>query len=186
MRLFIALTALLVLTPTPSHAEDQAPPNAPPQWFTENVTFMTSGSGRWVADNGGYKSDQESWDAYGLEWVAGPGGYSMSGHLFGIKDGEDTDEDFWTFSQYWDPTTNRAVVQQYGWGSIGTGTMWTVGDDLWMQQTFSTFDAKSSEEGHLATHPDANSHVTSSYSIDATGQWSKNRTYTWVRDVADD
>ncbi len=185
MRYFAAfIFALIIAFPVIAEEEALPPPNAPPAWFMENIAHMTSHGGRWIADNSDYKSETETWDAYGMEWVSGPGGYSMSGRLFAIKDGVDTEENFWIFSQYWDPTTNSGIVQQYGWISIGTGTMTSIGDEgeIWMAQDFPAFDGSSTTAGHRATTPDENTHDTWSYDIDNTGHWSESRFYRWTRE----
>ena len=188
IRILLALVVLVTVSSGAAVAEEATA--APPAWFTEGVEFQTRNGGRWIADNSAYKSADEPFDAYGIEWVAGPGNASMSGRLFGVQDGEETDVDFWRFSQYWDPARKKAVVEQYGWNVVGIGHLWTEDVDgvetIKMDQTFTDFSGASRREGHTATNPGPDSHETTSWSISEDGAWSKNRTYLWKRAKIDE
>jgi uncharacterized protein YndB with AHSA1/START domain len=167
---------LAIADPTPDT-------NGPPAWYLENIRFMTADGGTWIADNTPYQSDAEPWDAYGLEWTSGPGGYSMSGRLFGIRAAERSDSDFWLFSQYWDPARQKAVVQQYGWGTVGLGSLISgeeSGDTI-LEQTMTGTDGSSSNAGHRTTNPSHNVQISTSYDIDESGEWTERRTYRWLR-----
>lgn len=59
--------------------------------------------GTWIADNAEYKSDNEPYDAYGMEWKWGVGQKSLTGRLYAIKDGKDIGSLF-QFRRYWDAT----------------------------------------------------------------------------------
>jgi hypothetical protein len=142
---------------------------------------MTSGTGVWIADNTDYISEDEPWEAYAVEWIAGPAESSMSGRLFGIKDGKPSPADFWRFSEYWDPADQSAKVQQYGWGSIGAGSLWKVGDETWTQQRFTDFEGGITHEGHRARFPDNDTFETWSFSIQPGNDWQPNRHYLWKR-----
>lgn len=180
MRILTVFVAIILMA-WPAYAEtDTPPPNAPPQWFVDDIAFLTRDGGRWITDNSDYKSEQEQWDSYGVEWRAGPNGHSMSGRLFALKDGVESSADFWSFSQYWDPASQTAVIQQYGWGQVGAGTMWVADGALWMDQAFTTYDGKTDHRGHKALHPDADTHITTSFSISPKGEWTPSRTYTWI------
>ena len=175
----------LVLAMTLSFGEAQEPvknASAPPAWYTQHIERMTSDGGRWIANNNAYQSDDETWDAYGVEWRAGPDNASMSGRLFGLKEGTEGQPDFWVFSEFWDPQRQRIVVQQYGWGSVGVGRVWRIDDTLFTQQTFSDFDGNSREEGHQITFRDDDTHETHSYGIGAGGLWTARRHYVWKRE----
>lgn len=179
MGLFLALGAVSAL----AQETETPPPDAPPGWFVEHVEYMTRGGGRWLAGNADYPDD--GWQAYAQEWMAGPGNYSMTGRLFGMKDGAESDGDFWQFSVWWDPDGRAAMITQSGWGAVGTGEIWTEGGgDVLMRQTFHAFDGGRTDQGHRAAHPDANTHITQSFDI-VDGKWRPKRRYEWVRQSAE-
>lgn len=151
----------------------------PPQWLLDDIAYQTRDGGRWVASNAAYQSDTEQWEAYGLEWQAGPGGASMSGRLFGIAGGKDS-APFWQFSQYWDPARDVVVVEQYGWGSVGLGTAWKDGEKTKMQQTFTPFEGTAREVGHIGLREGEDAYRSSSFGIED-DVWSVQRSYLWMR-----
>lgn len=152
-----------------------------PSWFTEGIEFLTRDGGRWIADNSAYQSDNEPYEAFGAEWSVDYAG-SITGRLFGILNGQETD-DFWRFRQYWHPGEGRAIVEQFGLGgAIGIGPVWKEGEDERVQQTFYGPTGNVSERGHTAVYPDENTYVTESFSI-VDGEWTPNRIYTWKRDI---
>jgi hypothetical protein len=164
-------------------ANDSADSAEPPGWYLENIQFLTADGGTWIADNSAYKSDDDVWDAYVIIWRTGPGGYSMSGRMFGVANGERSKMDFWLFSQFWNPVRKVAVVEQYGWGTIGIGTLTQGRDqgDAVVEQTFAGFDGVSTRKGHRSTNPSNVSQITTSYDIEDDGQWIEKRTYEWKR-----
>ncbi|MEZ5916240.1 MAG: hypothetical protein R3C40_01475 [Parvularculaceae bacterium] len=85
----------------------------PPQWFPGRDIGNDADGGRWIADNKVYKNDNETFDAYGIEWVSGFNGATMTGRLFGIRDGKET-SNFWEFRQYWHPGRKQGVLEQFG------------------------------------------------------------------------
>lgn len=181
MNYAIVLTLVVLCTSVAANGSEKS--NGPPDWFLQNIQFMTVGSGTWIADNSVYKSDEEDWDAYVIEWQAGPGGHSMSGQMFGLTGCERSKTSFWLFTQFWDPIQKAAAVQQYGWGVVGIGTMEQGAEDgaVLMQQTFTSFDGTSSAQVHQTSNPSENVHRTISFDLAEDGQWIKRRSYDWVR-----
>lgn len=175
----IILVAIFALFSSVALAEE-AQPAAAPQWFLDEIAALTADGGRWIADNTAYKSEQEQWDAYGVEWKSSFDGTTMSGRLFAMKDGKEIG-DFWEFRQYWHPGRKEAILEQFGWnGIVGAGKVWRDGDQTKMDQTFFTVDGVESRTGHIGALPDANTHVTESFTI--TGdEWKPNRKYVWKR-----
>lgn len=161
-------------------SQDSAPPRAAPEWFLQEIAALTAGTGRWIADNSEYKSEQEPYDAFGTEWRASFDGTTMSGRLFGIKNGKEIGN-FWEFRQYWHPERREATLEQFGWGgTIGIGKMWHEGDTTKSDQTFYTIDGVASRSGHVSSFPDSDTYVTGSFDIEA-DEWTPRRTYTWRR-----
>lgn len=164
--------------------QDLPPAAPPPAWYLEHVTNMTRDGGRWIADNSDYLSDRETDDAYGVEWIAAPGGAAMCGRLFGLREGQETRE-YWRFMDYWDPETRKVVSSQFGRGRVGHGE--TTNDDgvLVTAQRLRTFHGKTDGIGHRTENPDPDTHIAESFQIDADGEWTPNRNYTWVRQQGD-
>ena len=158
----------------------QARAEAPPDWFLEEIALLTSGSGRWEADNGAYRSDEEQYDTYVTEWRSSFDGQTMTGRLFGVTAGKES-VDFWEFRQYWHPVRQQVVIEQFGWGGvIGVGTMWREQAVTVMDQAFSAPDGREWRTGHRSHFPDGVTHVTDSFDI-ADGQWTVRRSYTWKK-----
>ena len=185
MNIFSApiLSFLLVILPAHSASAQQPLPNAPPAWFVDDVLFQTAGSGRWQTDNSSYKSEQEPWDFYQMQWTAGPDNTSMAGEMSALKDGVKSKGEFWHFSQYWDPAQKQAVVLQNGWGVFGSGPLTPNGADneLEMTQTFTRFDGNSNLQGHRVKRVSETSYETWSYLIDEDGKKIDGRHYVWLR-----
>lgn len=184
-RLLLAASVFLAACATSITAEPAATVTpAPPAWFVENIEYMTKDGGLWIASNAAYKSESEAWDSYAVEWTAGPANHSMAGRLFAIKDGKETELDFWQFSQYWNPLTNEAVLQQTGWGSSGIGVMNAYSDggpgEIETVQTFISPDRTTRLEGHRTSESTGNSHRTISFKISAE-TWEQQRSYVWKR-----
>lgn len=177
----LTIVVILVLGATNvALGEDTDPPGAAPRWFIEEIETLTAGSGHWIADNSEYKSEQEPFDAYGTEWTASFDGTTMTGRLFGVKDGKES-ANFWEFRQYWHPGRREAVVEQFGWGgTVGVGTTWPDGDVTKSDQTFFAPDGSTSRTGHVSGFPDRNTHQTDSFDI-ANDVWTARRSYTWHR-----
>ncbi len=175
----LLLVLCLALASAGLRADETPAAAAPPSWFTDNVKLMSADGGRWIASNAQYKSDDEPWEAYGVHWVAGPGNGSMSGRLFGVKDGKDS-ADFWRFSQHWDPARKVAVVEQFGWGNVGIGTFWPEGELMKMRQVFTSYRGTARVEGHQLSEVQPDSHRTTSFAIDGE-KWTPQRQYLWER-----
>ena len=161
--------------------------SAVPSWFSDDVQYSSRSGGRWLTDNAQYKSAQEQWDSYVIHWQAGPANHSMSGRMWALKDNAPSNGDFWAFSQYWNPATGEAVVQQSGWGSVGIGRLQPASSkqrdaDFEMLQLFTTFDGNSSETGHRVKRVDDDTYDTWSFSFDKNGKEVEGRYYRWRRD----
>jgi hypothetical protein len=85
MKLILAL-AIVILATGSGQAAAESPP---PDWYLEEIELLTSGSGRWEADNIAYKSDEEQFDAYVTEWRSSFDGLTMtvSDQEFSAPDG---------------------------------------------------------------------------------------------------
>ncbi len=141
---------------------------------------MSGGSGRWIADNSAYKSEQEPYDAYGIEWHAAFDDTTMRGRLFGLKDGIETG-DFWEFRQFWHPHRKEAVLQQFGTGgAVGLGTLWRDGQLTKADQQFYSSSGSVSRSGHASYFDAADRHVTDSFEI-VNDEWLPRRHYVWQR-----
>jgi hypothetical protein len=175
-----AIVLLLILCAGSVLSEESRPQGAAPEWFLQEIATLTAGSGRWIADNSEYQSEQEPYDAYGTEWTASFDGTTMSGRLFAIKDGRETGP-FWEFRQYWHPGHEEAMLEQFGWGgTLGIGTMWSEGGKTKSDQTFYTIDGGISRSGHVSHFPGSDIHITKSFDIEG-DEWISRRTYTWHR-----
>lgn len=180
MKNLLVCVLLLVAAPQPCFAQDSESPAAAPEWFIQEIAALTADSGRWIADNSAYKSEQEPFEAYVTEWSASFDGTTMSGRLFGIKDGKET-VNFWEFRQYWHPGRGAAVVEQFGWGgTVGVGIAWRDGEKTLSDQTFFTQSGSVSRTGHVSEFSDRDTHVTESFDIE-NDVWRPRRTYTWHR-----
>lgn len=188
----VVLTAVAGLAVTPGRTAD-APTTAAgqteatasdskpvPQWYLDDIEFLTRDGGRWVTSNADYQSENEPMEAYVLEWKKGYAN-SMTGRLYGVINGEPTG-DFWHFRQFWHPGLEAAQLQQFGaGGALGVGSLWMEGAVTKTRQTFFAPDGGVTEQGHEARNPDADTHVTTSFDISG-DEWKTRRTYTWKRD----
>jgi hypothetical protein len=173
----ILAPAIVILATGFGQAAAESPP---PDWYLEEIELLTSGSGRWEADNVAYKSDEEQFDAYVTEWRSSFDGLTMTGRLFGMTGGKES-VTFWEFRHYWHPVQQKVVIEQFGWGGvIGVGTMWREEAATVSDQEFSAPDGRQWRAGHRSYFPDDATHVTDSYDI-ADGLWTKRRSYTWKK-----
>lgn len=163
----------------PLAASDQAPvAQGPPQWLRAEFENLTAGRGRWVADNSAYRSEQEPWDAYGLEWTWGIGRQSVNGRLYGISKGEEKTS-FWEYRLVWHPGEGHAILHQYGaWGSLGHGPMKPASDGgTELEQTFYEPDGRVWRMRHTETSAAGERRTKSFDWVD--GVWKESRTYVW-------
>jgi len=153
-----------------------------PQWFIESMEEATAGTGRWIADNEAYQSDDEPWDAYGLEWTWGIGNKSLKGRLFVLQDGEDRGT-IWEFRQIWHPGEQKAYLYQYGSdGTVGIGTLRHLGGDKTESvQNFVSPDGSTFQVGHRSEQKDGEDH-SRSFNILEDGTWEARRSYVWKRE----
>jgi hypothetical protein len=164
-------------------AQDPSESAAAPAWFRANLAFTMEGGGRWVTDNAAYRSDQEPSDAYGQEWTWGLGQQSITGRLFGLRDGEEVGT-FWEFRLFWHPGERRAVLQQFGAdGTLLLGTVEPTGEHTHRseQERFAP-DGSRGAVGHESVNAEDGTHVTRSFDIAADGTWTPRRSYTWHRE----
>lgn len=157
----------------------KSPSNAViPQWVRNNWAKRTAETGRWITANTEYKSEQEPYDAYGLQWEYGLGKNHLKGRLFCMNDGKEVGT-LWTFTEFWDPATEKVRVLQIGSdGTVGQGTIWLEEDGkIKEQQVFTSPNRSSFESGHLTWMENGAQHI-QSYTI-KDGEWKKRRFYIW-------
>lgn len=158
-----------------------------PAWVMDEWTFSTQGGGRWVADNAGYKSADEPWDAYGIEWRWGSGRRSVAGRLFGIQrqPGAATRDSapMWEFLSYWDPARSELVMTQFGsHGAYGIGAARPPANgQAESLQRFYNPDGSTSRTGHRWRRGDRELRQ-ESFSVSESGVWTTRRQYTWTLD----
>ncbi|WP_348772838.1 VOC family protein [Aquimarina sp. MMG016] len=147
-----------------------------PDWFQKN---MEQSIGIWITNNTNYKSKNEPFDQYGMDWEWGIGKQSIKGTLYGLINGKKQGV-FWEFRQYWDFENNHGIVVQYGSdGTIGIGPMTQKNDiETKLIQEFIPPTGEKNTHGHLSTLNDSEL-TTTSYDIDTNGNWKKRRSYTW-------
>ncbi len=152
--------------------------NGVPQWFTQN---MEESIGIWITDNKNYKNEKEPMTAFGMEWTWGIGKKSIQGTLYGFI-GDKKVGPFWEFKQYWDAKQQKGIVMQQGPdGTLGIGTIMDNGEGKTkMIQVFTNLEGSSQELGHTSVMT-KKSLITHSFDIDAKGNWTKRRSYTWTK-----
>lgn len=155
------------------------PAGAPiPQWLLDDWAARTSGTGLWIADNSAYKSDNEPFDAYGLQWEYGLGKKHLKGRLYCIQNGKDIGS-VWQFLEFWDPAAGEVRIVQIGSdGTVGQGRIWRLDDgSIKEQQVFTSPAGGSFETGHHIRIENGEKH-TQSFTIED-GEWVKRRYYIW-------
>jgi hypothetical protein len=150
-----------------------------PEWF---ITEIKVQEGTWMADNSKYSED--GIESYAIEWKLSPLKNSLYGRLYGINDNAEIGT-FWTFHKYFDTSKNKVVLMQIGYnGSLGIGTIeYKNNNETVLTQTFTDPKGTSRLEGHKMTYPDDTTEIGASYSINETGEWTLNRTYTWKKSL---
>lgn len=171
---FLKILILFILSGSFAFAQNQNLPD----WYTAD---LKANLGIWTTDNSEYKSDEEPYDGYGMEWTWGIGKSSLRGRLYGIQSGQATG-DFWEFEQYWDPQAQKAVLVQHGHNNIvGTGTAKPFKNgQIEAIQTFSMPGLEAWEERHL-NKIEGNTLTTLSFRKDKSGKWVQKRSYTWTK-----
>ena len=148
-----------------------------PDWYSRELSQLTQGTGRWIADNREYRSDDEAFDAYAVEWAMSPDQRGLTGRLYGLRDDREVAE-FWRFRIYWDAKARQAVVLQFsGFGVIGSGNMSGFDQATLMDQTFTAPDGSQWRELHQAWFED-DTHLTRSFEW-RDGGWVRKRAYRW-------
>lgn len=154
-----------------------------PQWIIDDWEFRAQGDGIWVADNSKYRSEEEPFEAYGIEWKWGLGKKSLTGRLYCIQDGKDV-RTVWTFLDFWDVQYSKLKLTQVGGdGTVGQGTMWLEEDGSTKSiQNFISPDGSSFTSGHQAKNINDESHI-SSFSVEG-NEWKPRRSYVWKNSAA--
>ncbi len=157
------------------------PSQGMPAWFKNEMQTQV---GTWQASNAEYQSADEPFSAYQIEWTWALGQESINGRLYGLHNNQATG-DFWTFKQYWDPVKGQARLLQMGHGGrIGDGYVEPVGDNqIETIQTFSAPGVDAYLERHLNRMTEKGL-ITTSYNLDAQGDWQQKRSYLWVKIAA--
>ena len=180
---FAAAVSILVAA-YPAHG-DEGRAGAPPAWYHERNDFLTRDGGVFHTDNSAYRSENEPWVAYGLEWEKGPSRQTLRGRLFGIHDGKDAGT-FWDFHVFWHPGEGKAFISQVGAdGTLGMGILEPPGADgaARSEATMYFVDGTTTRIAHVVrNHGDI--HATESFDrVD--GAWQPRRSYVWRRVVAE-
>ncbi|MEQ8763533.1 MAG: hypothetical protein RL885_06380 [Planctomycetota bacterium] len=160
-------------------------PDAAPKWLQEHMEFLAKDGGLWITDNSTYRSEQEPFDQYGIQWRYGIGEKTLHGELFGLKDGEKV-ATFWELLSYWDPEAKVVRHLQFGGdGTVARGTAEALEDrGEKSDETFVSPDGSKRRVGHESTYGEHGTYLTQSFDIDEEGQWTKRRLYTWKRQPA--
>ena len=171
-KILFVLTILVFATPSLSQTKEI------PNWFLDD---LAANIGIWTTDNSKYLSENETIDTYEMVWEWGIGNTSITGRLYGYKDGEQT-SDFWEFRNYWDNIKGKATIIQFGNGGvIGEGYYAPLNDtQIESIQSFSLKNGQTWSVRHLL-ELNGNSLVTTSFDEDDTGKWIESRTYTWKK-----
>ena len=186
----LSLIALIAWAPVPCHVaaslEDvgcagiATAADSAPAWFRRHLENLTSGSGRWTADNSAFRSQGEPWDAYGLEWTWGLGRQSVKGRLYAIKDGKEVGS-FFEYRLLWHPGERKAMLFQYGSdGTYGLGVIEPDGaNGTAVEQTFYQPDGGTTRVKHTDRHI-GEVRVVRSFDW-VNGAWHPRRVYHWKR-----
>jgi len=175
--LTVALIGVCAAAPVPNADEG----SGPPEWFRQHLAYLTAGDGTWVADNSGFKSDDEPYDAYEVIYVWGAGRQTASGSIRAYKDGKRTGV-IWDYKVFWDPSTRRCVIEQWGFGGVyGVGETRQVDENtLRSEQTFYGPDGSGRRSAHDWIVDTPLKHTTHSFSFE-NDAWKATRTYVWKR-----
>lgn len=153
-----------------------------PDWLRAHMQFLTHGSGRFITDNSAYVSEQEPIEAYGTEWAWGVGEQSVTGRLFGLKDGKEI-ATFWEFRLVWHPGEAQALLYQFGAsGVFGVGPMTLSGPGQHqLDQSFFGPDGTRFRVAHDSAETDDDTQLTQTYDVGDDGTRTPRRKYIWNR-----
>lgn len=160
-------------------AAQSGKPEAAPAWVGALWEQLI---GTWVADNSAFKNEQDTMDAYGIDWAWGLGKKSLTGRLYGLKGGKEV-ATFWEFREYWHPLEKRLITQQHsatGVFGVGPHHRKPDGSTEMLQTFFNPVAGTVTREGHRAWL-EGDVHTTTSFSVDDKGVWTERRTYVWKR-----
>ncbi len=148
-----------------------------PDWYRAELARLTAGSGRWVASNAEFRSEQEPYEAYAVEWRKAADGRGVTGRLVALVDGREVVE-FWQYRTYWDANAQQAVATQFAsFGAVGSGQLVGFGAATLTDQTLTAADGRQWREMHHAWFED-DVHVTQTYGY-RDGGWTAKRRYRW-------
>lgn len=156
---------------------------SPPAWLTAHFEYMTAETGRWIADNSRFKSEDEPFDAYGTQWSWGVGKKSIRGRLFALKDQKEAAL-FWEFRIFWHPGKQKAIIEQFsGSGIYAVGEMRVIesGESSVniTEQSFYVPNGMDFQEMHHLIER-AGEHETRSFRLEK-GSWKLQRIYIWKK-----
>jgi hypothetical protein len=153
----------------------------------EVLASWTKLAGTWIADNSEYRSEQEPFDAYGLDWQPGLDGTTLTGRLYGLTDGREV-ATFWEFRDFWHPGDRQVISTQFGMGgTYGAGPHTIRGDGTseMLQTFYSPAAGTVTRIGHRSELR-GTEHVTRSFDVQPDGGWVPRRVYTWHKQPAGD
>lgn len=163
----------------PPVAQSAAQADFLPAWVQEDWQFWTQDSGRWLTDNTANKSQNEPFDAYGMEWKWGLGKKTLKGRLFALREGKEIGT-IWEFHYLWHPAQKRVMLNQFGSdGTYATGTLTPIGENkVEAIERFYNSDGTTMQIGHRAER--LGDHVRmQSYNVTEDGVWKERRFYIW-------
>jgi hypothetical protein len=143
--------------------------------------------GTWITDNAEFKSDQEPFDAYAIDWRPGIDGKSLTGRLYGLTGGREAGT-FWEFREFWHPGDQQLITTQFGMGgTYGAGPHTIRGDGTseMLQTFYSPAAGTVTRIGHRSELR-GTEHVTRSFDVQPDGGWVPRRVYTWHKQPAGD
>jgi len=175
----IVLLAAVMRTAAGNRPED-APFGAapPPAWV---ATYLEAMIGTWIADNRPHRSEDEPFDAYGIEWKWGVGKKSIVGRLFAMRDGKEVGT-VWDFREFWHPGDGQLIASQFGSdGTYGVGPHARKADGtMEMLQTFYAPDGGVRRIGHRSELKPGEM-VSRSFDVQSDGTWKARRVYSFRR-----
>jgi hypothetical protein len=147
-----------------------------PAWV---AAYMEAMIGTWIADNAAYRSAEEPFDAFGIDWTWGIGKQSIVGRLYGLQSGRESGT-FWEFREFWHPGEGQLLATQFSAdGTYGVGPHHRKPDGtMEMLQVFHGQTGPATRVGHRSELK-GNEQTTHSFDVAADGTWKPRRTYVW-------